>query len=183
MIFQYQALAEPLIKAAVNPPEPPAPPVELMWQPRYPDYVSHRRSIYAPFVSVAPIIELPPGPLTWQPHYPDRVPHRRSIYAPSVNIAPFIVGGVLPLRVSQLPAEVVFQYGSVLTRASQLPVEIAFAYTQNIRWTRVTQIVVEIVYPFGCYIYVPPLPASCPVPNPDTESGVACTALVLGGGA
>ena len=148
MIFQYQALAEPLIKATVDPPDPPAPPVELMWQPRY----------------------------------PDTVPHRRTIYAPSVLAAPFIMSSTEPLRVSQLPAEVAFQYGSVLTRASQLPVEIAFAYTMNIRWTRVTQIVVEIVYPFGCYVYVPPLPASCPVPNPDAGGGVACTALVLGGG-
>ena len=146
MIFQYQALAEPLVKAAVDPPEPP------------------------------------PAPLTWQPIYPDTVPHRRTIYAPFSSAAPFVVGSTEPLRVSQLPAEVAFQYGSVLTRASQLPVEIAFAYTVNIRWTRVTQIVVEIVYPFGCYVYVPPLPASCPVPNPDTESGVACTAPVLGGG-
>lgn len=120
--------------------------------------------------------------LSWQPHYPDRVPHRRSIYAPFSSVAPFVASSTEPLRVSQLPAEVAFQYGSVLTRVSQLPIEITFAYTMNIRWTRVSQIAVEIVYPFGCYAYVPPLPATCPVPNPDAAGGATCTAPVLGGG-
>ena len=147
MIFQYQQRAAPIDTTGAGPTPPPA--VEL----------------------------------SWQPIYPDRVPHRRSITAPFSSVAPFIVGGVLPLRVSQLPAEVVFQYGSVLTRTSQLPVEIVFAYAQNIRWARVTQIAVEVVYPFGCYLYVPPLPEPCPVPNPEADGGVNCTAPVLGGGA
>jgi len=146
VIFQYQQLASPLVKAAVNPPEPP------------------------------------PAELTWQPHYPDRVPHRRSIYAPFSSVAPFVTIGIGPLRVSQLPVEDVFQYGSVLTRISQLPVETVWQYTIMIRWTRITQLAVEIVYPFGCYVYVPPLPNPCPVPNPELDGGTNCTAPVLGGG-
>jgi len=124
----------------------------------------------------------PPAELTWLPHYPDRVPHRRTRRAPFVSAAPFVLGGTGPVRVSQLPVEDVFQYGSVLTRVSQIPVETVWQYTITLRRTRVSQIAVEIVYPFGCFIFVPPLPPPCPAPNPELDGGVNCTAPVLGGG-
>lgn len=136
-------------------------------------------------LAVPLVVEAPPPPavpaLSWQPRYPDAVPYRRVRLAPS-SVAPFVTAGAGPLRVSQLPVEAVFQYGSVLTRVSQLPVEAVWQYALTIRQTRVTQIAVEIVYPFGCHIFVPPLPAPCPVPNPDPDGGVHCTAPVLGGG-
>lgn len=177
MLFQYQQLAVPLVVEAPPPPAVPA----LSWQPRYPDAVPYRRVRLAPS-SVAPFVEAPP-PATpaWRPVYPDSVPHRRLLLTPS-SVAPFVTAGAGPLRVSQLPVEAVFQYGSVLTRVSQLPVEAVWQYALTIRQTRVTQIAVEIVYPFGCHIFVPPLPAPCPVPNPDPDGGVHCTAPVLGGG-
>ena len=124
----------------------------------------------------------PPAELTWLPHYPDRVPHRRPIYAPFASAAPFVIGSTEPLRVSQIPTELIFQYGSVLTRISQAPVETLFQYTITLRRTRVSQIAVEIIYPFGCFIFVPPLPNPCPAPNPELEGGVHCVAPVLGGG-
>lgn len=124
----------------------------------------------------------PPAELTWLPHFPDRVHHRRRVLAPFTGAAPFILGSEAPLRVSQLPVEDVFQYGSVLTRVSQLPVEAVWQYTITLRRTRVSQIAVEIVYPFGCFVFVPPLPPPCPVPNPELDGGVNCTAPVLGGG-
>lgn len=127
----------------------------------------------------------PPPPLpelTWLPHFPDSVPHRRSILAPFYIAAPFETPGVLPVRVSQLPIEHVFQYGAVLARASQVPVETVFQYAIAIRQTRVSQLAVEICYPFGCYIYVPPLPNPCPVPADGPVGGPACTAPAPGAG-
>lgn len=136
----------------------------------------------APLIEAADPPPPPLPPLTWLPVYPDRVPHRRSILWPDSSAGPFIQGSAAELRVSQLPGEVIFQYGSVLTRVSQAPVEVIHQYQAEIRWTRVTQIPVEIIYPFGCYVFVPRLPDPCPVPNPDLEPGVACVVPVLGGG-
>ena len=129
-----------------------------------------------PIIQAADPPPPPLPPLTWLPVFPDRVPHRRSILAPFAAASPFVFSSALPLRVSQLPAEVIFAYGSVLTRVSQMPVEAVWAYAVAIRQVRVSQIAVEIVYPFGCHIFVPPLPNPCPVPNPDEADGIACAA-------
>lgn len=178
MIFQYQQWASPLVQSAVS----PAPP--LSWAPSFPDLVPH----VEPLVR-APSLAEPIGPpvvpaLSWAPCFPDFGPHR----FPIVWTLPFLAEPVgaystLPLRVSQLPTETAFQYASVLTRVSQLPVETIFQYTLALRRTRVSQLAVEIIYPFGCFVFVPPLPNPCPAPNPEQETGASCTAPVLGGGA
>lgn len=124
-----------------------------------------------------------PSPvLSWLPVFPDRLHHTRPQTAPSVGVAPFIFSSTAPVRVSQLPLEHAFQYGAVLTRVSQAPVEVAFQYALAIRRVRVSQLAVEIAYPFGCYIYVPPLPSPCPTDTDAAVSGTTCTAPVLGGG-
>ena len=117
------------------------------------------------------------SPLSWLPHFPDTVPHRRTLsWAPYSSVAPFIISSAGPVRVSQLPVEVVFAYASVLTRVTQAPIEVAFAYAVGVRQVRVTQLAVEIIYPFGCFVFVPPLPEPCPVPNPEADDGTACPA-------
>jgi hypothetical protein len=50
-------------------------------------------------------------------------------------------------------------------------VEVLTQYQIGIRRVRVSQVAVEVIYPFGCYVFVPPLPNSCPVqlePDPNT---------------
>jgi hypothetical protein len=126
---------------------------------------------------------LPAPPIaTWLPTYPDRVPHRQTIYAPVQAFAPIIDASGQPVRVSQIPVEHATQYASVLTRTSQLPVEAAFQYAVAIRWTRVSQIAVEIAYPFGCFVFVPPLPQPCPAPGDDPAGGPSCPVPVIGEG-
>lgn len=117
--------------------------------------------------------------LSWAPRYPDMVPHRRTVYAPAVFSGLLGISGG-PVRVSQLPVETIFQYGSVLTRLSQLPVETVFAYAVTIRQVRVSQLAVEICYPFGCFVFVPPPPPACPAPDPGPSAGdPACASGVL----
>lgn len=107
--------------------------------------------------------------------YPDTVPHRRSILFPAV-FGPVLFTSASELRDSQNPVETLFAYDSAALRAreSQQPVETLFAYASGaFLRARASQIVVEILYPAGCFVFHPstPLPAACPVdlvPDPNT---------------
>jgi hypothetical protein len=112
-------------------------------------------------------------PLAWLAVFPDLIPHRRSQLAPSVCSTP-LPASLTEIRVSQIPLETLFAYTAPLTRVSQAPVELLIQYALALRQVRVGQAAVEIVYPYGCYIFVPPLPASCPVTLPPDPNTAPC---------
>jgi hypothetical protein len=122
---------------------------------------------------LVPIAPPPVPPITWLPTYPDTVPHRRLNLKPTLTFLPLVpAASFTEVRVTQAAAELIAQYGAVPVRVSQAAVELVIQYAQPIRQVRVTQIAVEILYPFGCYVFVAPLPASCPVtfaPAPNTQ--------------
>lgn len=114
---------------------------------------------------VDPLLPLtvPDSPaLAWLPSYPDTVPHRRSRLQPTLFVCPQPVG-LTQVRVSQAPLEDIFAYAQSLVRVSQAPIEILTQYALGVRQVRVSQAVVEVIYPFSCHVFVPPLPAACPV--------------------
>src|SRR5262245_16650586 len=73
-----------------------------------------------------------------------------------------------PLRVSQSPLELVDQYPTEV-RVSQTTVENAQQWTAPLVGARLSQALLEIIYPFGCYVYIPPL--SPPMVRPVPPSG------------
>lgn len=102
----------------------------------------------------------------WFPIYPDKIDPPKGIHPAHLG---FIAGGTgfSPVRESQEPVELVFAYDIVPARESQEPVEIVWQYDIGIRVARASQIVVEIIYPFGCFTFQPPPTGGCPAPDPD----------------
>jgi hypothetical protein len=98
--------------------------------------------------------------LSWLPV--DARPHRDR-RAPESALLVVLQDIITELRVSQIPVELAFAYAFPLVRVSQLPVEILTQYATAIRQARVSQIALEIAYPFQCPEFRPPLPAACPV--------------------
>lgn len=111
-----------------------------------------------------PIVPPPPPPLNWQPSYPDTVPHRRS------RLAPFLAFVAIPpapstteVRLTQAVVETTIAVAAPLVRVTATTLEGLLQPSLALRQLRVTQIAVEILYPFGCYVFVPPLPPACAV--------------------
>jgi len=111
--------------------------------------------------------------------YPDRVPHRRSVLHPAV-FGPVLFTSASELRDSQNPVEDLYAYasGALRARESQQPVETLFAYASvgDFLRARASQISVEILYPFGCFIFHPvtPAPPACPVDLPIDPNTAPC---------
>jgi hypothetical protein len=82
-----------------------------------------------------------------------------------------------PIRVSQASLEILDQYPTT-TRVSQSPVETVQQWTAPLVGARLSQAPLEILYPFGCYVYVPP---ACPetVPVDVVGAGGSCPAGLL----
>lgn len=90
-------------------------------------------------------------------------PQKFQIY---LDIAP---AGV---RVTQAALEAVHAYSSPLVRVGQAPVEVLLAYSELNRHVRVSQLALEVIFPFGCFTFRAPLPPACPVdrvPDPNTQ--------------
>jgi len=117
-----------------------------------------------PLLPIAPPPPPPAVPLSWAAHYPDTVPHRRTRRDPSLFFVEIpTVFSTTEVRVSQASVELPLAYGQPLVRVSQAAVEVVHQYATPIRQVRLSQIVVEIIYPFGCFTFVPPLPSACAV--------------------
>lgn len=132
-----------------------------------------------PLLPIAPPPPPPAVPLSWLAHYPDMVPHRRSRRDPFLAYVevPEAVS-TTPVRVTQMSLETTIAYGQPLVRLSQEAVETLTQYALATRQVRLTQIALEILRPFGCFTFVPPLPAACPVslvPVP-ADAEAACPA-------
>jgi hypothetical protein len=124
---------------------------------------------------LVPIAPPPVEPLTWLPHFPDTVPHRRHEQRPSLTFLPLVpTASFTEVRVTQAAVEMLGQYAAAYVRVSQEAVEVVTQYAIGIRQVRVTQVAVEIIYPFGCYVFVEPLPAACPVRFEPAPSSQPC---------
>jgi len=173
-LFLYQQKAEPVAVTVA--------PDLVQWRPIYPDRVLRPRvSLVSggvePFnVALVPVVNPAEVPV-WLPTFPHRVPPGRVVHPWAIG---FMAAGIgfAPVRESQEPVEVLFQYGAVPVRASQIPVEALWQYALANRVVRASQISVEILYPFGCFIFQPPPPGGCPVAfTIDTApADVACPA-------
>jgi hypothetical protein len=126
------------------------------------------------FEPLVPITPPAAPPLSWLPIYPAMVPHRKPQTAPS-----FFYGNPSnfpppEVRESQAAVEVLTAYTAPLVRESQAAVEVVTQYLIGLRRVRLSQAAVEIVYPFTCATFVPPLPASCPESLPIDPSSAPC---------
>ena len=128
--------------------------------------INHRLFQYQSKAEPPPEATAPVQREHWFPIYPDKIDPPKGIHP--AHLGYFGSGiGFVPVRESQEPAEVIFQYGVVPVRESQEPVETLWQYGIASRVARASQIVVEIIYPFGCFTFQPPPAAGCPVPEPD----------------
>lgn len=114
-----------------------------------------------------PLVEIPPPPLpplTWLPSYPDTVPHRRSRLAPTLFFVEIpTVFSTTETRITQLVVEATIQPATPLVRVTQAAIETLLQPSLAQQPIRVTQVAIEIIYPFGCHVFVPPLPPACAV--------------------
>lgn len=126
------------------------------------------------FEPLGPIVSPATGGILVPCVYPDTVPHRRSRLMPAV-FGPVLFTSSSELRDSQNPVESLYAYDTAAVRAreSQQPVETLFIYASSVLRARASQISVEILYPAGCFVFHPsvPAPPACPVdlaPDPNT---------------
>jgi len=125
---------------------------------------------FLPPAAAVKVTQLVAELLTLQPPAPGRV-----------SQSPLEILGQPPAaaRVSQTAVEFLDQLPPVPGYVSQMPLEFVEYHPPVEVYARVSQAAVEIIYPFGCYVYVPPDCPEADFPVDPDDGGGSCPGGIL----